>query len=329
VNANIEQSIEHYGRQINALLEDVFPRGRQDFLSGPIWHHFGTGGKRIRPAICLITCEAFGGDIRRARHFAAAVEILHNMLLVHDDIEDEDTMRRDVPTVWVRYGVPNAVNVGDYLLARAYDLVLAGDVGPEAKLELVRAFTLTFTRTVEGQALDINSRADDHFTVDQYLRIVELKTGYYLALGMVGGAIIAGADERAVSALWELGRTMGPAFQIRDDVIDLTAGKGRGGAIGSDIREGKPSVLYAHALAAAGPQDAKRLVRIMAGPRDGTSDEDVRWAIDLYYACGAIDFARGKAEDLIAEAQAAVEGLSFADPQRMKQLVAYMAERRA
>ena len=96
METNIEESIKIYGKKIDDLLKEIIPQDRDDYLSEPIWHHLRTGGKRIRPAICLITCKELGGNPDDALHFALAIEILHNMFLLHDDIEDEDTMRREI-----------------------------------------------------------------------------------------------------------------------------------------------------------------------------------------------------------------------------------------
>ena len=260
---SIEESIKTYGARIDALLKETIPPDKKDFLSEPIWHHMHTGGKRIRPALCLITCEALGGNIDEAIHFALAIEVMHNMFLMHDDIEDGDTVRRDQPTVWVKYGIANAVNAGDYLLACAFKSILESPVTLENKIKLLQVFTLTYGKTVEGQALDINARAAEDYSVDKYMEMVQLKTGYYLACGMVGGAIVSGVSEQVVEKIWMLGKTMGPAFQIRDDLIDLTHGKGRGGAIGSDVKEGKASFLYSYTLGVASQTDKKRLHDIM------------------------------------------------------------------
>ena len=104
---------------------------------------------------------------------------------------------------------------------------------------------MTYEKTVEGQALDINARAAEDFSVDKYMAMVELKTGYYLACGMVGGAVVSGISEKVVEKIWTLGKTMGPAFQIRDDLIDLTHGKGRGGGnwFRCEGRQGKFSLF--------------------------------------------------------------------------------------
>lgn len=317
------------GSRIEPILAELFPHGCCDHLSVPFWHHMSTGGKRIRPALCLLCCEALGGDAERALHFAAAVEILHNMLLVHDDIEDGDTVRRDAPTVWVKFGTANAVNLGDYMLGRAYEAVLRSPVDAGTRLRLVEAFTDAHVRTCRGQALDVNSRGREDFRVADYLDMVTLKTGHYLALGMVGGGIIAGLDERGVRAIQQLGGSMGPAFQVRDDVIDLTQGKGRGGVVGNDIREGKPSILYAHALSAATGDERQRLIETIRKERSATTDEDVEWVIGLYERLGSVEFASRKADELVAEAFETIERIPVENKDFFRRVARFMAERKS
>jgi geranylgeranyl pyrophosphate synthase len=325
----IEDSIKSYGKRIDALLKEIIPPERQDFLCEPIWHHMNTGGKRVRPAICLITCEALGGNPDDALHFALAVEILHNMFLLHDDIEDGDTMRRDKPTVWVKYGIDNAVNAGDYMVARGYQSILASPVSTTTRLKLIEVFTLTYEKTVEGQALDINLRAAKDITVKDYLNMVRLKTGYYLACGMVGGAIIADISDTGINSIWELGKSMGPAFQIRDDLIDLTHGKGRGGVIGSDIKEGKASFLYAYTLEVADIEEKDTLSRIMAKPRESTTDDDIKWVLNLYDKYGVKEYAQNYAEDLIKEAYKTIEELPVDNKDIFREIANFMAQRTA
>jgi geranylgeranyl pyrophosphate synthase len=327
-DAEFEERLAEAGARIDPLLEELLPRGRDDFLSDAIWHHLDTGGKRIRPAICLLTCEQFGGDPDRAVPFAAAVEMLHNMLLVHDDLEDGDTVRRDRETVWVRFGAANAVNVGDYLLGVAYGAVLRSPVDSDTMVRLLRAFTDAYVTTCRGQALDLNRRARPDLSVADYLEMVTLKTGRYLALGMVGGGIVAGLGDGELAPLERLAESMGAAFQIRDDVIDLTAGKGRGGVTGNDIREGKPSILYAHALSAASDQDRQRLVGIMAKPRGETGEEGVAWVRGLYDRLGSLVFARAEADRLVERAFRTIEQMPPAAGRGFfRRLTRYMVSR--
>lgn len=325
--ATIEKEVLRHAQRINALLEGLIPPGRQDFLSEACWHHLSTGGKRIRPALCLMACEAFGGDSERALPFAAAVELLHNMLLVHDDIADGDTVRRNKPTVWVKYGLGHGVNVGDYLLGRGLRAVMMTQGEPALRLRLLDAYLEAFERTVEGQALDIGFRCNERFTVEDYMRMATLKTGHYLVVGMFGGALIAGASEATLQCLRTLGANLGPAFQIRDDLIDLTVGKGRGGVKGSDVREGKPSILYAHALGRSSPGESERLLDILHKPREETSEQDVAWVIGLYERCGSLRFAQEKADGLIAEALRALDTLPVEHQPALRRIISYIAER--
>lgn len=327
MGTNIEEAITVYGKKIDNLLKEMIPPDKDDYLSEPIWHHIRTGGKRIRPAICLITCRELGGNPDEALYFALAIEILHNMFLLHDDIEDEDTMRRDQPTVWVKYGIANAINSGDYLLARAYTSILMSPTPPERKLKLLEIFTLTYEKTVEGQALDINARGARDYTVEKYIELVRLKTGYYLACGMVGGAVTSGNSDGTIDKIWELGKLMGPAFQIKDDLIDLTLGKGRGGVIGSDIKEGKASFLYAYTSEVANHADRELLIGIMAKQREETTDDDVQCIMEIYNKYGAINHAQKYADDLITQTYKIIDEIPIDNKAVFKDIANFMTQR--
>lgn len=305
----ISQLLARHGRSVEALLEAAVPRGAVPFISDGVWYQFSSGGKRLRPALTLWTCEALGGDPQKALPFALATELLHNFFLVHDDIEDGDTMRRDQETLWKKDGVPNAINVGDYLLAKAYAMILSAPLPPPAIVKLLRIFTETFERTVEGQALDINLRGSAEVTLETYYRIVRLKTAYYLALTWVGGAVVAGVADEALAPLWQLGHRLGPAFQIRDDIIDMTQGKGRGGEIGCDLREGKPSIFFAYVLdrKCGTESERERLLEILRKPRELTTPDDVAWAIAFYRLAGALQFAEDEARRFLGEAESVLD----------------------
>jgi geranylgeranyl pyrophosphate synthase len=286
-----------HARAIEELLRREVPPEQVPYISEGVWYQFDSGGKRLRPALSVLACETFGGDPEKALPFALATEILHNFFLVHDDIEDGDTVRRDKATLWFKLGVPNAINIGDYLIAKAYRIILSAPLEPDVNLRLARIFSTAFERTVEGQALDINLRGRADVGLEMYHRIVELKTAYYLALTWVGGAVVAGMEEPVIETLWDLGRCLGPAFQIRDDILDLTTGKGRGGEIGCDLREGKPSIFFAYVIdTRMGPEaDRKSLIEIVSKPREATTPEDVAWAIEFYRETGALEFADAEA----------------------------------
>ncbi|RKY23114.1 MAG: hypothetical protein DRP79_09725 [Planctomycetota bacterium] len=324
--ALVNKITERWRPRIEEELDAAFPAEQHPHLNNAIRYHLATGGKRIRPVMCLLTCEQLGGEAERAVPFAVAAEILHNMFLLHDDVEDGDTVRRDRPTVWAEYGVANAVNCGDYMLARAYRVLADAYPGNASVFDL---FTETLERTIEGQALDINLRGPEHLSIEEYVRITELKTGYYLGFTMTGGAIIAGAARDVRSNLARLGRLLGPAFQIRDDIIDLTEGKGRGGMLGCDIREGKPSMLLASALAHCTLEEQSRLVGIMRKPREETTKDDVEWVIDLFNKYDALGFAQRYADDLIDQALHITDHVPFKDPEVIRSFFRHLSRRKA
>jgi geranylgeranyl diphosphate synthase type I len=288
-------------------------------------------GKRIRPVLCLLACESLGGSAQVAMPMAVASEIMHNFLLVHDDIEDEDRVRRDRPSVWVRYGLAHGINVGDYLFAKTYEAALGcmeRGLGEDRMRKLLQLITKTIVHTGEGQALDIGARNRRDITVDEYLHITIEKTGYYLACPAVGGALVAGANEKTLTALEEFGKCIGPVFQITDDVIDLTEGKGRGGVKGSDIMEGKRSYLVVHAASRCTDIEKKQLFEILDNPRDKTTAEHVEWATALFEKYGAVEAARKAGEDFLSKGQSVLAPLPEALRQNVLAASRYMLERK-
>lgn len=368
---------------VRGEIERVLPKNGpySRWLNEPAWYHIGEdaidpvtkkGPKRSRPMFCLLAAECLGVPIKDALPFAAATEITHEYLICHDDLMDGDTSRRDQPALWVRYGmfnesrpgeylgslsrgiklgdtgVANGINAGDYMMAKAYEAVTSSHLSKEEKLALCNTLTTTLVKTGEGQALDVNLRADSSFTVDKYYELAQLKTGYYLIFGVVGSAQLAGLDDDSISALWKLGGNVGVAFQVQDDIIDLTSGKGRLGRngkpeVGNDIREGKPSALFAKTMELAGEHDKQQLVRIFKKDRERTTAADISWVTRLYRKHGVLDWeqagkkrkmsgwAVAESERLCRQAVALVDEMKgFGTPEqaeKFKALMRYMAQR--
>jgi geranylgeranyl diphosphate synthase type I len=270
--------------------------------------------KRLRPVLCLLVARELGGRVQDAMPFAAAIELMHNFCLVHDDIEDGDEFRRGRPSVWKKYGTAHAVNIGDYLFTKIFAALLAG-VGQLPEDKIIRFFALmtaTLDHTHRGQAMDINARAS-RITIDQYLKIVEEKTGYYLAAPLVAGAFAADASQEVEEALNSYGMFLGPLFQIRDDLIDLTLGKGRN-EIGADIREGKRSFMVAYACEHASAAELRKLFEILDKPREATTREDVATAVAIFEKCGALHRAGEICDELEREAMRSLSAL----PERLR-----------
>ena len=327
-NDEIAALLKKYAAEVDEHIEKVLPK--QDniygsYLNEPAWYYISAGGKRIRPTLCLLTANALGISTEKAMPYAVATELVHNFLIIHDDIMDEDTLRRGQPTIHVKYGLANGINVGDYILFKAYRSVFNSKFPKEVINKLIDIITLTCERTGEGQALDVNLRATEDFTVDKYLTIATLKTGYYLSFSIVGACAMAGMSDSLIEKMWKNGSNMGAAFQIKDDIIDLTVGKGR--QIGGEIRTGTPTILYARALEVSTPAEKKKLVEITKKPKEETTDEDVNWVIGLYNKYGVINWCQNYASNLVKEAQQLLDEMPFEKKDVLKDIFRYMAER--
>lgn len=293
----VEKILKEKGGLIEKEIEKVIPKDGIPNLNDAIWYHMGTGGKRIRPVLAIMTCEALKGDVRKVLPFAAACEILHNWLLVHDDIEDGDRVRRDKPAVWVKYGLAHGVNVGDYMSEKVYEMIMNSDLDKDKKISLMNETAQTCLRTAEGQSMDMNLRNNNSPSENDYMKMIEGKTAYYLTLPMVGGAIVAGKPG-LTGKIREFGLKIGPAFQIADDLLDLTEGKGRG-EIGSDIKEGKRSIMVVHCSSKCTPEEREKMLGILNKKREDTTKEDVKFVKNLFEKYGSLEYARRKAKSLI------------------------------
>lgn len=211
------------------------------------------GGKRIRPMLCLLACAAVGGAVDDALPAAAAVEMLHNFSLIHDDVEDDSPTRRHRPTVWALWGVPQAINAGDamFTLARlALHGVSAGSATPARALEAFAIFDHACLRLTEGQYLDMSFEGRLDVTVDEYLTMIGGKTAALLGASLELGALLGGADQPTRGHLAEFGRNLGLAFQMQDDILGIWGDETvTGKSAASDILTRKKSLPVVYALA--------------------------------------------------------------------------------
>ena len=208
-----------------------------------------TGGKRIRPALCMYGAEAFGAHIEEALPGAVAVELLHNFTLVHDEIQDRDETRHSRPTIWTVVGDAQAINVGNYLYTRSLSFLATCTAEADRK---VRALDLLLRATyamLEGQWADISFESEPYLSADEYLRMVEGKTGALLGASVAIGAVLGGASRDDVELLRQWGVKLGLAFQARDDYLGIWGDPDvTGKPIGNDIARKKKSLPIVHGL---------------------------------------------------------------------------------
>src|SRR6478736_391920 len=230
------------------------------FVSEASRHLVEAGGKRFRPMVVLMAAQFGNPDAVGVVPAAVVVELTHLATLYHDDVMDEAPLRRGAPSANARWDNTVAILTGDFLFARASDLL--ADLGPEA----VRIQARTFERLVTGQIRETVGPADGEDPLDHYLSVVTDKTGSLIATSGRFGAMLSGADEATVDVLARFGERIGVAFQLADDLLDVESDSDASGKTpGTDLREGVATLPVFHALRSADPDDS-RLRELLSRP---------------------------------------------------------------
>jgi geranylgeranyl diphosphate synthase type I len=233
-------------------------------------------GKAIRPTLCLLACEAVSGDYRRALPAAAALELIHNYSLIHDDIQDDDSERRHRPTVWKIWGKPQAINAGTamrLLANRALAHFTEKSIGPQKQWQAQRLLDDINLRLLEGQYLDISFESRFDIAVSDYLKMIEGKTAALLAGSLEIGALLGTDDTRLIRSFHEIGHNMGMAFQIKDDILGIWGcAEKTGKPLGSDIRRRKKTLPIIYTLEISEDGLKKKLAGIYGNGHLGKDD---------------------------------------------------------
>lgn len=267
------------------------------------------GGKRIRPGLTLLATAAMGGNIDYARPAAAAVELIHNFSLLHDDIQDQSPTRRNRDTVWVLWGMPQAINAGDSMFALAHLAIprlAPADLPASVQVQMLALLDETCLELTRGQHLDMSFEKRDSVPVDEYLDMIRGKTGALISAAAEMGALAAGVDEQTQVNYREFGRNLGIAFQIEDDMLDIWGAPeltGKQAAVDIVQRKKSLPVLY-------GLERSENLRESYASP-DAFSKKDVKNIIGELEAVGARDFAVEQAQKY---SSLTIQHLEAADP---------------
>lgn len=310
---DVLKHMEERARMVEREIDRWVSRGLEpEILARATRHLLEAGGKRLRPCLALTACEAVGGKAEDALEAAAAIELLHNFTLIHDDIMDQDEFRRNVKTVHVLLGVPVAVIAGDALFAKVFEAMAANAkrLGLEGArvVELFDAVSKASFEICQGQVLDMLFEGRADVSEAEYMRMVSGKTGALLDASMKVGALLGKGEPEQVRALAEYGRLIGLAFQMRDDVLGVAGEQEKfGKPIGSDVREGKQTLIVVRALATAQQEDKSTLLRAL-GKQDA-SEAELKTAIDVLKRAGAIDYVTERARELIAQAKSKLRAL--------------------
>jgi geranylgeranyl diphosphate synthase type II len=234
-------------KKINTILNNAVKNRKPSSLYGPSAYILNSDGKRLRPFLVLLSAKATGGEFKSAYNAAAAVELLHNFTLVHDDIMDNANKRRGRLTLHKKYDDSTAILVGDSLLSVAYEYLLK-DCDGNSK-SILNSFTKGLEEICEGQSLDTEFEKRKRVSLDEYMIMIKKKTASMVKMCCEIGAILGGGQQADVKAVASYGMNLGIAFQIQDDLLDITAEEEKfGKKIGGDLIEGKKTYLFIKAL---------------------------------------------------------------------------------
>ncbi len=317
--------------KVNKVIEEVV-QGEPKQLYEAALHLIKAGGKRLRPLATVLAGRMYGLPENLGVRAGASVEILHNFTLVHDDIIDEDQFRRGVPTVHVVYGTDVAIITGDLLFAKAFEALgrLEGEVRPDLLIKAYKELTWGAVTVAEGQILDMEFENRTDVTLDEYIKMIYMKTAALFKSSLIIGATLAGAPEEELEKLSKYASGIGIAFQIRDDILGLVGDeKVLGKPVYSDLREGKKTILVIYALERLSEGDRNYLLSVL-GKRDATREE-LEKAAELIKSTGAVEYADELSERYIRDGLSALESTKPIDEEAkelLRKLALYITARK-
>lgn len=269
------------------------------------------GGKRLRPLLAILSCKAVGGDASKVIRPAGILEMFHNFSLIHDDLVDNSQFRRGEPTLHITHGIPIALNSGDALYTLVWSEMMDLGIGQKRQIELQKMYVEVFKKVVEGQGTELDWEINNRFDINEkeYLEMIDGKTSSLIGFSCCLGAYMGGADERLCKRFARFGMKIGAAFQIHDDVLNVTGSFEKyKKEIGGDITEGKRTLMVVHSLRNCQPKEAEELKRILK--THSREKGDIDYVINMFKKYRSIEYARDTAMRLIGEAEAELEKLS-------------------
>ena len=323
---NLKEKLAIRAKPINDALEKYLKIREPKKLYEASAHIPLAGGKRLRPVMALITCEMVGGDSENAIPFATALETIHNFTLVHDDVMDDDDLRHGVDACHTIYGLSTAILAGDTLFAYAFEMITDCNVDDNVKADLVKNIAYVVRKIAEGQQMDINFEEEETVDAKEYLEMIRLKTSILFGAAAYGGAKIGGTSEEEARKLEEMATNVGLGFQIWDDYLDATASEEiLGKPSGSDIRQGKRTLLVIEALNRTDDKNRKRLIDILDSENTG---QDVEEAVKIMEECGALAECHRQANGYLDGAREVLSHYPDSEARKLfEELLEYMVTR--
>ena len=319
---NVMDTLKKYSESIDNEIDASLRTIDPSTLCKASDHLIKAGGKKLRPALVVLSTESVGGRSQDALKTAASMELIHTFSLIHDDIMDKDEMRRGKPSVHTIWGEPMAILAGDTLFSKAFETVLETDttnIDPKRVVDALKTVVDSCIKICEGQALDIGFEGKLDVSEEEYMNMIYKKTAALIAAATKAGAILGGGTEEQIEALSEYGRLIGLAFQIQDDYLDVVSDEEDiGKPVGSDIVEGKMTLMVVHALANASKEDKERLISILEANNEDLIDD----AIGIFNKYGSIEYTRNIALGNVKTAKELLNVLEDSDAKESLKLIA-------
>ena len=321
----VRDHVDKLRLDVEQSLSTIIPESEPRSLYEPAQYVLSGGGKRLRPVLLLLTAEAFGASVKEAMPAALAVEVFHNFTLVHDDIMDNADTRRGKPTVHTKWDASTAILSGDYMMGLSYALLSQTGAGDLSKMMSV--YHRMVQLLCEGQAFDTDFETRTDVTVDEYIRMIDGKTAALLEAVFELGGLIGGVNEYTQNQLRLLGQSVGRAFQIQDDLLDITAENAKWGKkVGGDLIEGKKTYLLLRAIESTTGSAQKYFNDIVVN--GGLPEEKIAEARAMLEEHGILEYARQAVLEHTAIATSCLDVLGESDAARaVKWLVAEMQNR--
>lgn len=325
--SSIKGELESYASTVNQFLLSYL-EGKPRELYQASSHLLRTGGKRLRPFMVIKSCEMLGGTVRRALPAAAAVELVHNFTLVHDDIMDNDEMRHGTATVHRSYGMPLAILAGDILFSKSFELLTfntrKAGISDKAIAQMVERLAVACTEICEGQAMDIGVASSRRLPSESdYTTMIGKKTATLFEVSCALGALSAqNFTDRDIKNLSAFGRNVGIAFQLVDDLIGVVGDpKLTGKAAGNDLREGKKTYPILLALENAKEKERDKLRQVF-GAKDRATSSEIREAVKIISDIGIEQEVRDAAKKYMNDALKSIESYGNSEAKRSLQFSA-------
>jgi geranylgeranyl diphosphate synthase type I len=320
-------SISKTAKMVNSFLLSRLD-GNPSQLYDAASHLIAHGGKRLRPYMVIKSCEILGGTAKQALPAAAAVEMIHNFTLVHDDIMDNDEMRHGVPTVHTKFGIPVGILAGDVLFSKAFETISSDSKIPkEVSVALVSKLAQACVDVCEGQILDIMLAQSRKIpTENQYIKMIEKKTSALFEVSCAMGAICANTKRKDVVNLSSFGKNLGVAFQIVDDLIGIVGNsKITKKPVGNDIREGKKSLPILLAINKAKGDNKEKI--LYAFGNASISKDEIELVVKIISSMGIEDIVRKKAMQYSNAAKKSLTSYNGSAKKELISLLEFVVER--